>query len=75
MRPKLEAQEDYQRMRGYYDMFLLVASIKGINFRFNGNKHPSTPLHDAKRYFYRYYQTEQTKIRSTYKLSRIRSQS
>ena len=41
-------------------MFLLVGDIKDLTFKFDGHKHPSNNLHDAKRNFYRYYQTGQT---------------
>ena len=60
MRSKLEAHKDYQRMRGDYNMFLLVGGIKGLTFKLDGNMHLPHALHDANRQFYRYYQTVNT---------------
>ena len=57
MRLKLEAHEDYQRIRGDYSLFILVSVIKGLTFRFDGHKHPPHTLNDAKIYFHFYYQT------------------
>ena len=42
-------------------MFLLVAAIKGIPYKFNGHKHPTHSLHNAKRVYFRYNQTVQIK--------------
>ena len=42
-------------MRGDYNVFFLVGAIKGLTFKFDGHKHPSHTLDDAKRYFYHYY--------------------
>ena len=61
MKSKLEAHEDYHRMRGDYNVLLFVGYIKGLNFKFDGHMHPSHNLHDSKRDFYQYYQTRQTK--------------
>ena len=61
MRSKLEACEYYQSMRGYYDVFLLISATKGMDLKFDGNKHLSHALHDTKQDFYCYYQTGQTK--------------
>ena len=52
---KLEAHEDYQRIRGDYDVFLIVAVIKVLSFKFNSHMHPSHALHHSKRDFYHYY--------------------
>ena len=60
MRSKLEAYEDHQRMRGEYDVLLLVRGIKVPTFKFDGHKHPSHALHEANRDFYQYYQMGQT---------------
>ena len=60
MRSKLEAHKNYENMRGYYGVLLLMASIKGINFKFNGHKHPLHALYNTECNFYRYYQTRQT---------------
>ena len=57
MHSKVESHEYYQIIRRDYDVFLLVADIKGLTFNFDGHKHPLHALHDAKRNFYRYYQT------------------
>ena len=54
MRSKLETHEDYHNMRGDYNVFFLVGAIKGLTFKFDGHKHPSHTLDDAKRYFYHY---------------------
>ena len=48
MRLELEAQEDYQRMKRDYNMFLLAGAIKGLIFKFDGHNHPSHAFHDAK---------------------------
>ena len=47
MRSKIEAQQDYQSMRGDYNVFLLVRGIV-----FGRHKHPLHTIHDAKRDFY-----------------------
>ena len=41
-------------------MLLLVGTINGLTFKFDGHKHPSHALHNAKRDLYRYYYTGQT---------------
>ena len=42
-------------------MFLLVADIKGLFFKFDRHRHPSHTLHDAKREFYHYFEKGQNK--------------
>ena len=37
-------------------MFLLVAAIKGLAFKFNGHNHPLHTLHNSKRDIYNYNQ-------------------
>ena len=61
MRLKLESHEDCQRMRVCYNMFVLMAAIRGITFKFNGHKHPFHSVHNAKQDYFRYNQTGQTK--------------
>ena len=60
MNSKLGSHKDYQRIRGYYDVFLLVGAIKFLPFKFDGHKHPPHALHNAKICFYPYCQTAQT---------------
>ena len=57
---KLEAHKYFQKMMGGYDMLILVVAIKGLTFKFGGHNHPPYTLHEAKRDFYRYYQTGHT---------------
>ena len=47
-------------MRGGYYVFLLMAAIRGITFKFDGYNHPPHSIHDAKQYLYRYHETGHT---------------
>ena len=61
MHSRLEDHKYYHRIRGDHYVFLLVTSIKGLTFKFDGHNHPSHALRDAKRDFCCYYHTVQTK--------------
>ena len=63
MLSKLESHKDYQNMRGYYNVLLLLVDTKGLTFKFDIHKHLPHALHDTRRDLYRYYQTGQTKNR------------
>ena len=52
MQSKLETHEDCQIIRGNYDVFLLVGTIKGLTFKSKGHKHPTHALNGAKIDFY-----------------------
>ena len=65
MRSKIEAHKDYQRIGGGYDVFLLVADIKGPPFKLYGHKHPSHSLHEYKRDFTAVTRQGRLQIRSS----------
>ena len=52
MRSKLKAREYYHIVRGDYEVFLLVGSIKGLTFKLYFHKHPLHSLRVDKRDFY-----------------------
>ena len=54
MRSKMEAHKDYQTIRGNYDVFLLMVTIKGMIYKLNSHKHYLHAFHDARWNFYHY---------------------
>ena len=48
MRAKLEALDEYEEMKRDFDLVKLIKSIKGLTYKFDGQKYQPLALHQAK---------------------------
>ena len=59
-RSKLESHPNCYNIKLNYDVFLLIKSIKGLTYKLYGNNQKCQALHDAKKYFYKFYQSRES---------------
>ena len=60
MSPKINDFPEYDKMKLNYNIFLLLKAIKGLTYKFDRHKKKYHALHNAKKYFYKLYQSRES---------------